>query len=159
MNLLDIYRSKGGSLKELGIHEVLKTNCVSCKYGLLLTLSDANEIIEARNQAIKNHGRVELGIDTVKKIITAFCMSSYINPEYYVSTLNELIDTFYYMKNETEDIIPDDELINLMQEFFNNSCRGSVDLLKNRELTLFARNLRSDIDKSDFYEKEDDFDI
>ncbi len=46
------------------------------------------------------------------------------------------------MKNETLDLIPDDELIGLMRDYFETRCQGSIDLLLNRELEQLARNLR-----------------
>ncbi|OPX89385.1 DUF6323 family protein [Pelotomaculum sp. PtaB.Bin117] len=142
MNWLDLYHSTGKTLKQLNINEILETNKESIKYGLILTAAEAQELIEARNRAVRNHGRVELGIEAVKKIIAAFCTSPYINTDDYALTLYELVEIFYYMKSETEDKIGDDELISLMEEFFNHSSRGSVELLKNRELALFADNFK-----------------
>ena len=150
MNLIDIYDFMGGVLKQLTIVEVLKTNEESQKYGLVLTATEAHELIESRNQAIRNHGRVELGIEVVQKIITSFCSSSYINGEDYAWTLTELVETFYYMKNEMEDRMSDDELISIMQEFFNNSCKGSLDLLRDRELTILARKFRRANQEADY---------
>ncbi|MEN6328174.1 MAG: DUF6323 family protein [Syntrophomonas sp.] len=156
MNFVDIYKSMEGTLEKLTVGEVLKTNEESKKYGLVLTAEEANVVIETRNLAIKNYGRVELGIEVVKKIIAAFCTSPYINPQDYASTLNELIEIFYYMKNETEDRIGDDELIGIMKEYFNNSCRGSAELLRNRELPLFAINFRQQLNQViDFSLKEE----
>lgn len=142
MNWLDLYHKTGRTFKQLEIKEILETNKESIKYGLVLTPAEAQELIEVRNRAIRNHGRVELGIEVVKKIIAAFCTSSYINTDDYALTLYELVEIFYYMKSETEDKIGDDELISLMKEFFNNSSRGAVELLKNRELALFADNFK-----------------
>jgi len=144
LSLLDNYKSKLGTVQQLIVGEVLKTNDESQKYGLMLSPQEAHELVMTRDRAIQNHGRFELGIEVVNKIINAFCSSPYINPEDYLFTLNELVEIFYYMKNETEDSIGDDELIGLMQEFFNHSCEGSIELLKNRELGLFARNMRRD---------------
>jgi len=56
--------------------------------------------------------------------------------------LNELIEIFYYFKNETLDQISDDELISLMKKYFDQSCQGSVELLQNRELVALAHNIR-----------------
>ncbi|OPX87690.1 MAG: hypothetical protein A4E53_02402 [Pelotomaculum sp. PtaB.Bin104] len=142
MNWLDLYHSTEKAFKQFSINEILETNKVSIKYGLVLTAAEAQELIEARNRAVRCHGRVELGIEAVKKIIAAFCTSSYINPEDYAFILCELVDIFYHMKNETEDKMADDELISLMKEFFNHSSRGSVELLNNRELALFAGNFK-----------------
>jgi len=146
MGFLDIHSSMANISKHLSIDELLKTNEDSGKYGLLLSSQDALELIEARNLTIQNYGRVELGIDVVKSIISEFCSSPYINPQDYTMTLYELVDIFYYMKNETADRIGDSELIGLMKIYFNNSCRGSTDLLKNRELALIASILKKSWD-------------
>jgi hypothetical protein len=142
MNQPDISIFTGILQKPLSIDAVLQTNHESQKYGLMLTPSDALEIVAARNRSILDHNRVELGIEAIKKLISAFCPSPYINQTDYVSTLSELVDIFYYTKNLTEDRITDDELIALMQSLFDNSCRGSLDLLKNREMVMMAKLLR-----------------
>ncbi len=152
MNLLDIYGSMG---KQLNISEVLKTNQESEKHGLILTATQAQEIVEARNLAIQSHGRLELGIEAAQKIIAAFCTSPYISREEYVLTINELIDIFYHVKNETEDLIGDDEMISTMKEFYNNSCQGSLELLKDREMTQFAIDFRSSLLQMDNGWKEE----
>ncbi|PKM76913.1 MAG: hypothetical protein CVU90_10065 [Firmicutes bacterium HGW-Firmicutes-15] len=150
MNLIDIYHSTGVLIKPLTIVEVLSTNKESQKYGLALTAAEAHELIESRNQAVRNHGRVELGIEVVKQIISAFYSSSYINREDYALTINELVEIFYYMKNETEESIGDDELISIMQEFYNTSCRGSLELLRDRELAILADSIRRARQEADY---------
>lgn len=152
MNWPDIYRSLG---KPGGVLEILETNQESQKYDLVLTTGEALEIIEARNKAVKGHGRIELGMEVITKIITAFCRSPYISREDYALTINELIDLFYYTKNETEDLIGDDELVTVMKEFFNGSCKGSLELLRNRELVLFARDFRNGLLKSVIHGEEE----
>ena len=160
-NELDIYRSLGSVVKQLNLGEVLATNQESQKYGLVFSAAEAEELIQVRNQAISSHGRVELGIEVVQKIIAAFCRSSYINQDEYAATIGELLDIFYMMKNETEDQIGDEELIALMLEYFNGSCQGSLDLLRDRELALFAVNFRrlqqekeAELQGSEGYDKE-----
>lgn len=142
MNELDIYRSMGGLIKQLNLGDVLATNAESKKYGLVFSAAQAEELVKFRSEAIRNHGRVELGIEVVSKIITAFCRSKYINQDEYAATIGELIDIFYQMKNETEDKIGDDELIEAMQEYYNGSCKGSLDLLRYREMDLYVINFR-----------------
>ncbi len=149
MNLIDIYDFTGG-IQKLTLGEILRSNQISQKYGLALTAPEAQEIIEWRDLTIKNHGRVELGVEVINKIITAFCSSSYIEQDQYVSIINELVAIFYYMKNETEDQLGDDELISTMEEFFNTSCHGSVELLRDREMTLLAINLRQANQQADY---------
>lgn len=150
MHTLDIYRSMGGVIKQLNLGDVLAYNEESRKYGLVFTVDEAEELIEARNLSINNHGRVELGIDVIKKMITIFCRSPYINRDDYAATINELLDIFYSMKNETEDRIGDDELIDMMQEYYNGSCKGSLDLLRNREMALFAGKFRRIMQETEY---------
>jgi hypothetical protein len=149
MNLIDICVANR-DIQKFALVEILQSNQESQKYGLVLTMANARDIIESRNQSIKNLGRVELGIGIINKIITAFCSSPYIDQDEYAYIICELVETFYYMKNETEDRMGDDELISRMQKFFNTSCQGSLDLLRNRELDLMAINLRRSYLEADF---------
>lgn len=146
MGFIDIHTAVGSISTQITLDELLKTNEESAQYGLLLSSSDALELIDGRNLTIRNYGRVELGIDVVKNIISEFCSSPYIAAPDYAATLNELIDIFYYMKNETADRVGDSELIAIMRDYFNNSCRGSTELLKNRELAMIASLLKKAAD-------------
>lgn len=65
----------------------------------------------------------------IEKIIKEFCDSPYINKENYESTLYELIDIFYEYKNETMDLITDDELIDFMKNSFDGICKGDIEYL------------------------------
>lgn len=141
MNLPHIHRSMG----QLSISQVLKSNQESERYGLILNALQAQEIVKTFKQAIENHGRLELSIEAVNKIIAAFCTSPFLNSEDYVQTINELINLFYHMKNETEDLIGDEELISIMKEYYNSSCQGSLELLKDREMVRFAVDFRSSL--------------
>ena len=53
-----------------------------------------------------------------------------------------MIEIFYYFKNETLDLIGDDELIELMRDYYENRCKGSLELLKYRELEKLSKNIR-----------------
>lgn len=137
-----IFDSMNKVLEEIQINEILEINEESKKYGLILTAEEATEIMEGRNRVLKSCGRVELGIEVTKIIIQKFSNSSFINQEEYTLALNELHEVFYYMKNETEDKIGDSELIDIIKNYFDNFCGGSLELLKGRELETFARNFR-----------------
>ena len=142
MPLPNIFNSLNTTLKEMQISEILRANEKSQKYGLSLTAGEAAEIVEARNHILQNYGRVEIDAGITGKLIHAFCPSPYINQEEYLSTLKELQEVFYYLKNETEDEIGDDELINIIKDSFNNNCGGSVELLEGMELDAFARSFK-----------------
>lgn len=153
-NWLDLYHLIPET-SQLAIRAILDTNRRSQNFGLVLTNAEACDLVEAGKRALRSHGRVELGTEVIAKIIFAFCSSPHINAWDYALILNELVDLFYYMKNETEDRIGDDDLIKIMKEFFNDSSRGSIELLKNRELAIFARNFRRYNQAADYCQKEE----
>lgn len=149
----------------IAVNELLKTNDASIEYGLRLTQKEAIALIQSKNEILRSYGRVEIGAGIVGKLAEKFCDSAYLQQDDYVSSLCDLIEIFYYIKNESLDQISDDELIDLMKNYYENTCRGSLDLLMGRELELVARNIRfsrsdyTDIgydnkffDEEDFYE-------
>jgi DNA modification methylase len=85
---------------------------------------------------------VEFGGGVLDKIIRRFCDSPFLTTQNYAQTLHELVETFYHAKGETMDMVSDDDLIQFMKLSFDGVCQGSVDLLANREVYLFAKNLR-----------------
>lgn len=123
-------------------NEILESNKLTEQYGLTLNEAQAIELSKTHSSALKQNGRIEFGGGVVQKIIKEFCDSPYITKYNYADVLNELTDMFYYYKNETLDLISDDELICFMAKSFNGSCQGSCELLASRELFDLAHNLR-----------------
>jgi hypothetical protein len=152
MPLPNVFDSMNIMLREMQINELLRVNEESQKYGLTLTAAEVKEIIEARNQVLQSYGRVELEMEVTRKLMRHFCASSFINQEDYLATIKDLQEIFYYLKNETEDEIGDDELIAIIKDFFNNSCGGSIELLKERELEAYVRNCRRKNQITDYFE-------
>lgn len=141
MNFPSIFNFNQSILTEVYTNELLQLNEETKKYGLELTLEDVKQIMNIRNKVLKGYGRVELSFDVTKKLIEAFSASAFVNENNYVSILNDLQELFYYMKNETEDKLSDEKIINLMKEKFEDSCEGSVDLL-NSYLEEYSRSFR-----------------
>jgi hypothetical protein len=133
-------------------NEVIECNRYSERFGLTLTHAQAVELMETRSLALGESGRVELGAGIIHKLIMAFCDSPFLSNDNYAQILNELVEIFYYYKNDTMDMVPDDELLQYMKESFNGVCGGSVDLLAERELYRYAVSLR----RGYFCEYEDD---
>ena len=154
MNLITSPLKLAAILEVNAVNKVLETNEESQYYGLVLTAKDARELIETRCEALRANGRIEIGSDTINKIISTFCNSYYIWQANYTQTLHDLLETFYYMKNETLDIISDDELIKQMKFFFENQCGGSIELLQGRYLENFARQIRYGITSHDQLEED-----
>lgn len=129
-------------IQKQAVSEVMKYNDLSVKYGLVLTEQQAIALVETRSLSLKKTGRIEFGGGIIDKIIFEFCDSPYLAMYNYEEVLHELIEIFYYYKNETLDLMSDDELIQYMKKSFDGICQGSLDLLSGRELDRLARNLR-----------------
>lgn len=132
----------GALVEKQAVNEVMKCNGLTVKFGLVLTEAQALALVETRSFALKGNGRIEFGGGVIDKIINEFCDSPYLLMHNYEETLHELLETFYYYKNETLDLISDDDLIKYMKNAFNGICQGSLELLSGRELYKLARNLR-----------------
>lgn len=122
--------------------QILSLNEKLEQYGLFLTPADAAALMQTRSEALTANGRIEVGSATIGKLIDAFCDSAYINQRDYTATMHELLEAFYYIKNETMDLLSDDDLIDFMRDCYENRCMGSVELLRGRELEKLAKNLR-----------------
>lgn len=122
--------------------EIQMCNEDTQEYGLRLSDEDIKTIIKTRSEALSSNGRVEFGGGIIKKVISVFCDSPYISQYNYVETINDLIETFYYYKNETMEKISDDELIALMKKYFDNECEGSIEFLRDKYLDSIANNIK-----------------
>ena len=132
-----------GFIQKQAVDEVIKCNNYTARFGLVLTQAQAIELVETRSIALRDNGRIEFGGGVIDKIIKEFCDSPYISMHNYTQTIHELLEIFYYYKNETLDLVSDDDLIKHMKTAFDGVCQGSLDLLSGRELDRLARNLRS----------------
>ena len=122
--------------------EIKKCNEITMKYGVTLSDTQIENLINKRFESLKNTGRIEFGDGILKELIEAFCDSPYIIQEDYEETLEELQDIFYFFKGEAMDQIADDELIEFMKEYFNGECQGSIEYLSGTNLEELCRNTR-----------------
>lgn len=144
MNLTRILNSTQLSPHSNTVKELLLLNEKIKDNGLALTVNDATALLTFRNKVLQDHARVELGIGVLKELIVVFSFSPYINQELFADTLNELQEIFYYIRNETEDKIGDSKLIQLMEDFYNGPCSGSMELLRSH-CEEFAERFRQGI--------------
>lgn len=146
-------------LNQLAIAEIVHCNKMTSRYGLTLSQADALELAATRSEALSNYGRIEFTGGIISKLILRFSDSPFLTKYNYVTTLNDLIETFYYFKNETLDEISDDELIPLMKMYFDHRCQGSMELLQNRELEILAGNVRYGMsDYAEIYKDKEETD-
>jgi hypothetical protein len=126
-------------------NDISNCNERTIEYGLILHEEDVKEIIETRNVALEKSRRIEFNGQIINKIIITFCDSPYISQYNYSDTINELVEIFYNYKNETLDYISDNELIEIMKEYFDNYCQGSLELLEGKVLYKIANNIRDGV--------------
>lgn len=134
-------------------------NARTARYGLTLSRSAMLEIAEKRERALSEHGRVELGESVLPALIEGFCDSPYLLQEDYAVTLLELLDAFYYFKNECGEQLTDDELIAAMRERYD-AYDGSIDAVIGTSLEALcrARRLGQEDEEEDWEEEQEDDD-
>lgn len=115
--------------KQIEIANIKKCNEYTSQYGLALSDNQINNLLERRKETLKEAGRIEFREGIIDKLIKEFCDSPYINQENYAETLYELVEIFYEYKNETMDLISDDELIGFMKKSFDGICQGDLEYL------------------------------
>ena len=142
-NSLNLFENN--SLEKQIFNEILACNSTTHEYGLTLSEGDVKELIQTRTEALNKSGRIEFNGEIINKIILRFCDSPYISQYNYTATINELVEIFYNYKNETLDYISDDELIEIMKDYFDNYCQGSLELLEGKVLYKIADNIRNGV--------------
>ena len=152
-NYLDIVNKR----KQIEITNIKKCNEYTNQYGLELSDNQISNILEIRRETLKETGRIEFREGIIDKLIKEFCDSPYINQENYATTLYELIEIFYEYKNETMDLITDDELIAFMKKSFDGICQGDLEYLSGTVMYRMRENLLSGksidyIEEGEYYE-------
>lgn len=125
------------------LEKTLETNRKAERFGLTLTRQDAELLLQERGHALREQGRVEFGGGILPKLIDTFCDSDFISQQDYADTLARLQEIFYLYKNEVQDELTDDELLNLMKEQFEFLCFGDLDYLEGTCLSNFAQAVRA----------------
>jgi hypothetical protein len=128
-------------VRERFLEELRTVNETSVRYGLSLSENGMRALVQARNSALIDHGRVELGSSAVCAIADGFCDSPYLLQEDYETTLLDLVDAFYYFKNACADRLTDDELIYAMRLRYD-AFSGSVDAVIGTTLEAYCRAIR-----------------
>lgn len=123
--------------------KVRKVNQITAKYGLILSVQDAKQIMTERKAALTEQRRVEFGPGIFEKLIEEFCDSAYIDQNNYVETIVRLQEIFYLYKNEMQDEITDEELLHFMKEQFETICFGDLEYLEGTCLSNFAQAVRA----------------
>lgn len=135
------------SLKQLNLSkqkaDILSLNEKSIEYALFLTEKDAEMLVQAGKDNISMQDRIEFGKSATTKIIKKFMKSTYISQSDYADTLAGLIYIFYEAKEESLDVLTDDEVIDIMYNFYENESGGSLEVLQGRDMDYLCRKIRN----------------
>ena len=118
------------------VEEILTCNSETKQYGLTLNEQQALALAKTRTSALKENKRIEFRGGIVNQLILSFKDSPYITQDNFESTLHELINLFYEIKNNTWEQISDTDLIEFMKLAFDNKCCGSMELLADEAVRL-----------------------
>ncbi|MCJ7837382.1 DUF6323 family protein [Cuneatibacter sp. NSJ-177] len=124
------------------VSALLTCNEKTASYGLTLSGEEVLELVECRDRSLRERKRVEFGEGILNLLIETFCDSPYLNGENYLDTLKRLQDIFYEYKNDSADLLTDDELLTFLREQFDSVCGGDMDYLEQTCAERFARAIR-----------------
>lgn len=152
----NLYLDIANKRKQIEIANIKKCNEYTNQYGLMLTDNQITNLLERKKETLKETGRIEFREGIIDRIIKEFCDSPYINQDNYALTLYELVEVFYQYKNETMDLITDDELIIFMKKSFDGICEGDIEYLAGTIMYRMRENLLKgkplDYEEGDNYE-------
>lgn len=125
--------------------EILSLNEKARQYGLILSEKGAKALAEAQKHALKSNGRIELENGIAAKMVDAFCSSPYLSQDSFESTVSELIEIFYQIKNDTNDTVSDDDIVSFMAHSFNTVCGGSLQMLAGQEASRLIKKVNESL--------------
>lgn len=155
MILPTISDSINSLISENMVTDLLDLNDNLEKHNLMLTKTDVKEIIKSRNRTLKALGRVELDISVTKNIIKELGESPYTNQDDFVETIDDMYEAFHFVKNSTSDLIGDDDILHALLFFYNELCKGSMELLIGKGLDLIIEYFKQS-DKTTSSEDDED---
>lgn len=123
--------------------DLLALNETSAEYGLVLSEQEAEMLVQAGRDAIALQDRIEFGKSATTKMIEKFMHSSYLSQNGYADTIAALLEVFYEVKEESLDILTDDEVIQVMYDLFEGESGGDVEILRSRDLEELCRRIRN----------------
>jgi hypothetical protein len=119
------------------------------RFGLHLSRQEIKTLVVAEQETLIACGRLELGEGILPRLIHAFCDSPYILRADTFDTLNALQELFYAYKNDLDDALSDDELLEAMHKLFHNKAQGSMLYMENVAVSALTRALCSDAAEDD----------
>lgn len=116
---------KSGMLSEVHTKyvagQLISLNSYTEQHGIVLSQADCKDIAECRSDLLVKTERIEIGLGAVKRIIERFCDSGYVDQRTFAGVVEELLECFYAIKNETDDKASDDEVLAFLEIAFETT--------------------------------------
>ncbi len=109
--------------------ELLSLNDSIRENGLILSPADCKGIAQFRSEALAENERIEVGVGAVKRIIEEFSDSGYVTQQNFREVVEGLLECFYTIKTETNDLVSDDEVMEFLKYLFETDAGGDINKL------------------------------
>lgn len=116
------------------------------RHGLALSDADMLMLEEGRREALADAGRVEIGPGAAGEIAAVFAGSPYVSQDGFAELVDALQTLFYRLREEDEEA-SDDELVDAMRLAFDETAKGSFDLLEGMSVSDLEGRLAEGADE------------
>ena len=113
--------------------QLMKLNDTIAENGVVLSEADCKDIAEFRYETLVESQRIEIGMGIVGRIVTEFSDSGYVDRNNFSQVVEDLLECFYVIKNETEDRASDDQVMEFLHYLFEVSVGGDTSKLYDSE--------------------------
>ncbi len=125
-------------------NDITSLNDLIAVKGLYLTQNDVREVVRTRTRALAENCRFEIGTESVRKITESIFSSQFVDRSNFCDTLCTFIRIFYYIKTASFDSIPDDDVVRLLKDMYENVCYGSLSEMKGREVDMILHYIETE---------------
>ena len=114
-------------------NQLMQLNDSIAENGVVLSQADCTDIAEFRRDALIESERLEIGLGIVGRIVTEFSDSGFVDQNNFRQVVEDLLECFYTLKNETEDRASDDQVMEFLHYLFEVSVGGDTSKLYDAE--------------------------
>ena len=114
-------------------NQIMCLNDRIAEHGIVLSQNDCKDIAEFRHETLIESERVEIGMGILERIITEFSESGYVDQKNFRQVVEDLLECFYIIKNETEEKASDDQVMEFLHYLFEVAVGGDTSKLYDAE--------------------------
>lgn len=115
------------------------------EHGIVLSAEDCKDIAEFRHEALMESDRIEAGLGIAGRIVREFADSGYVDKTNFRQVVEDLIECFYTLKNETDEKATDDQVMEFLHYLFEVAVGGDTSRLYEAEaMDAFVAQMRGD---------------